>query len=162
MKNKNIIIIIVFVLLLVVIAISFIFLNKNISIDTNNSSESISLNPDVYPLYGGLSWSNASSTDEYSNLVGYEVSASAAKNISNIAEVSSPFEKYYSEKLESLGWTVDNSLAAGGPGSDITAYKKGSEYIIIRFDTNFKGTKANEPVQCPCDVAFYVFSGEIK
>jgi hypothetical protein len=166
---KNIIIIIVFVLVFAGIAISFLFLNKSIiknkntsAANINETSKTVSLNSDVYPLYSGVTWSQDSYTDEYNNLVGYEISANAVNNTYNIAEVSTPFEKYYADKLTSLGWNVDNSRAAGGPGVEITAYKKGDEYIIVRFETNFKGIKIDEPVQCPCNVTFYIFSGKEK
>jgi hypothetical protein len=152
MKNKNIIIIII--LILIGILVGFYFLNKTKPAD-------IVLNADVYPLYSSVTWNKVVPATE-EDLAGFEVSTNAANDISNIAEISTPFEKYYADKLESLGWSIDNSRAAGGPGADITAYKKGDEYIIIRFDTNFKGTQPNALVQCPCDVTFYVFSGKIK
>jgi len=116
------------------------------------------LSPDAYPLFSGVSWgAEQSKTD--SGITGYAVSSVPVENISNPAAFTQPFEQYYAEKLKKAGWSEDISKAAGGPGASVTVYTKGSEYIVTSFSTKFKGGVANEPVQCPCDTTFSVFSG---
>jgi heat shock protein HslJ len=117
-----------------------------------------SLSADVYPAYPNLTWGKEN-LQTYKDISGVETVSSPITNISDLSAVSAPFLKYYKDKLTPLGWTVDNSLAAGGPGSELVGYKKGSEYIILKFTTLFKGGGTNEPVQCPCDISFSVFSG---
>ena len=117
------------------------------------------LSADIYPLYSGATWSEVQ-PKTFEKMTGFEVTAVAAKDTTNITEATSPFEKYYAEKLTAEGWTVDNSLAAGGPGASITAYAKDGNYIIISFSTDFKAGGENEPVQCPCDVSLSIFSGK--
>ena len=116
------------------------------------------LSADVYPLYSGASW-GAEQPKTDMGITGYEVRATPVENISNIAAVSQPFEKYYADKLKAAGWTEDLSMAAGGPGASVTAYKKGNQYIVVSFSTAFHGGGANEPVQCPCDTTLSIFSG---
>ncbi|KKW09519.1 MAG: hypothetical protein UY47_C0016G0006 [Parcubacteria group bacterium GW2011_GWB1_49_7] len=108
------------------------------------------LSADIYPLYSGATWSEVQ-PKTFEKMTGFEVTAVAAKDTTNITEATSPFEKYYAEKLTAEGWTVDNSLAAGGPGASITAYTKDGNYIIISFSTDFKAGGENEPVQCPSE-----------
>lgn len=117
------------------------------------------LSLDAYPLYSGATWSEVQ-PKTFEKMTGFEVTAVAAKDTTNIAEATSPFEKYYADKLTAEGWMLDNSLAAGGPGASITAYTKDGNYIIISFSTDFKAGGENEPVQCPCDVTLSVFSGK--
>jgi hypothetical protein len=119
------------------------------------------LNPDAYPLYSDLSWGSEQAKTFEGKFSGYEVTSIPVTDITDLSVVSTPFDNYYKNKLEAIGWTVDNSLAAGGPGASITAYKKGSDYIIVSFSTKFKGGGTNEPVQCPCDITMSVFSGAL-
>lgn len=116
------------------------------------------LNADAYPLYSGLSW-GAEQSAVIEKLSGYEAISAPITNITDLSAVSAPFDAYYKNKLEAAGWTVDNALAAGGPGASITAYKKGSEYIVVSYTTKFNGGGPDEPEQCPCDISFSVFSG---
>jgi len=113
---------------------------------------------DVYPLYGSLTWGTVVATTSRL-LTGSIVTSQPITNISDISAITAPFEKYYKDKLQSLGWSMDNSQAAGRPGSDVTGYKKGDEYIILSYRTVFHGGGANEPVACPCDTSFSVFTG---
>ena len=69
-----------------------------------------------------------------------------------------PFDKYYASKLGALGWKVDNSLAAGGPGRGQVVYRKGSGFIAINFWTDFHTISSTSPMQCPCDVTLKLFS----
>jgi hypothetical protein len=115
------------------------------------------LDADVYPLFGDVTWGVARNKS-FGQIAGSEVVSQPIMNTNNLSKEFMPFDAYYSTKLKALGWTVDNSLAAGGPGASITAYKKGGKYIITSYTTNFKGGGPNEPVQCPCDITFSVFS----
>lgn len=116
------------------------------------------LNADAYPLYSGLSWV-AEQQSTLENLSGYEAISAPITNITDLSAVSTPFDAYYKNKLETSGWAVDNALAAGGPGDSITGYKKGNEYILVSYTTKFHAGGVNEPEQCPCDISFSVFSG---
>lgn len=115
------------------------------------------LNMDVYPLYSGLVW-GSELTDTFAGMDGYSVQSDSLTDIVDIAAVTQPFEKYYADLLIEEGWTEDISMAAGGPGSAIIAYKKGSEYIILQYTSAFGVNNENEPAQCPCEVTFKIFS----
>ena len=116
---------------------------------------------DAYPLYAGVSWGTEHAA-ENGDLVGWEVTAPAATDTDNIASATQPFETYYQEKLIAAGWRVDNTRAAGGPGASVTAYEKDGQYLVISFQTDFKGTVPDAPVQCPCDVTLSLFSGVVR
>ena len=116
------------------------------------------LTADAYPLYAGATWGTEQSKIDM-GITGYKISATPVENISNIAGVTQPFEKYYADKLKAAGWAEEPSLAADGPGASITAYRKGNEFIVISFSTDFKGGGKDEPVQCPCNTTLSVFSG---
>lgn len=120
----------------------------------------------VYPLYSGISWgAEEAATDTIplngtqTTLIGYRVTSETVPNITNIAAVSTPFETYYRQKLQAAGWTRDTMLEAGGPGSSISGYTKGGDYIIISYATVFHAGGTNEPVQCPCDTTLSIFYG---
>jgi membrane-bound inhibitor of C-type lysozyme len=119
----------------------------------------LSLNADVYPLYENLSW-QGEGVGEYGDMNGYMVVSEPIPNITDIAAITQPFEKYYADQLIRQGWEEDISMAAGGPGSAVIAYKKGSEYIILQYTSEFGVNNENEPAQCPCSVQFSVFSGK--
>ena len=119
----------------------------------------VSLTEDVYPLYTNLVWGTPSPTTTLS-FGGYEAVSQPIKNISNLSAVFMPFEAYYKQKLEALGWSVDTSLAADGPGSSVTVYQKSGAYVVLSYNTVFNGGSANGPATCPCDVSFSVFTGE--
>jgi hypothetical protein len=119
----------------------------------------LSLNVDVYPLYENLSW-QGEEVGEYGDMTGYVVNSEPVPNITDISAITQPFETYYADILTSKGWEEDVSMAAGGPGSAVIAYKKGSEYIILQYTSEFGVNNENEPAQCPCSVQFSVFSGK--
>jgi hypothetical protein len=114
--------------------------------------------PDVYPLYSGVSWGDESTTT-YEQFSGYQLTSAIQPDITNIAGISVPFENYYATKLVAAGWSIDNSLAAGGAGSEIIAYKKGNDEIIISYNSLFNMGSPNSPAQCPCEVTLQIFSG---
>ncbi len=120
----------------------------------------------VYPLYSGISWgAETPSTDSIpmgerpTKLTGYRITSETIQNITDIGAVSTPFEQYYRQKLQAAGWTRDIQLEAGGPGSSISGYTKGSAYVIISYGTVFHAGGVNEPVQCPCDTTLSIFYG---
>lgn len=120
-----------------------------------------SLNPDLYPLYAGVTWSSVkSSTVE--GAVGYEVVSNPILNISNIAASSTPFYNYYKNKLAQAGWTQDMSREAGGPGAEVSVYTKGNQFIIVSFTTIFHIKPTDAPEHCPCDLQFTLVSGETR
>lgn len=122
---------------------------------------------EIYPLYPGISWGPEMSATDTMPLngiqtvfTGYGVTSQTVKNITNIAAVTTPFEKYYRNKLKAAGWVMDNYLLASGPGSNIVVYTKGDDYMVISFATVFHAGGVNEPVQCPCDTTLSIFNGK--
>ncbi len=126
--------------------------------EASTPSVTLRLASDTYPLYTGVAWGAvfATTTDVLS---GYEADAASARDITNIAAVTTPFERYYAAKLPPLGWVIQQNLTASGPGSNITVYKKGSEYLVVGFRTVFKDLAPDRPEQCPCDTTLYLMSG---
>ena len=121
---------------------------------------------DAYPLYSGIAWGAEEAATETvflngtsTTLTGYRVTSETIDNITDIGAVSTPFETYYRQKLQAAGWTRDTMLEAGGPGSSISGYTKGGDYIIISYATVFHAGGTNEPVQCPCDTTLSIFYG---
>ena len=122
---------------------------------------------DIYPLPSGITWNAAQAAtvlpgDENVSapLVGIKIVSQPITNITDLATPSTPFENYYKAKLAAAGWTVDNALAAGGPGADIVGYKKGNNYIILEYTSVFKNNGGgNSPETCPCDLTFSIFAG---
>jgi membrane-bound inhibitor of C-type lysozyme len=118
----------------------------------------LSLNVDVYPLYENLSW-QGEEVGEYGDMNGYVVNSEPVPNITDIASLTQPFEKYYADLLTTQGWEEDISMAAGGPGSAVIGYKKDNDYIVLQYKSDFGVNNENEPAQCPCSVQFSIFSG---
>ncbi|MCL5017277.1 MAG: hypothetical protein M1155_01260 [Patescibacteria group bacterium] len=124
------------------------------------------LNSDLYPIYSGISWGTEESatttmrtkTDEFP-INGYKITSQTINNITNIAAITTPFEKYYREKLLAAGWRQNIYMEAGGPGSSIEGYSKGKSVITIEFDSVFTVKNPNEPEQCPCNTTLSIFSG---
>jgi membrane-bound inhibitor of C-type lysozyme len=116
------------------------------------------LNADVYPLYPDLNW-QSEEVSEYGDIKGYVVTSEPQANISDISSITQPFETYYADILISKGWEEDISMAAGGPGSAIIAYKKDSDYVVLQYKSEFGVNNENEPAQCPCSVTASIFSG---
>jgi hypothetical protein len=124
---------------------------------------------DIYPLYPGLAWGdketatiNPGEQNVPEPLMGTEIKSQPITNISDLTAVSLPFENYYKKKLDALGWTQDQMLAAGGPGAAVIGYKKGTNYIILEYTTDFKGGGTDSPETCPCDTSFSVFEGSAE
>jgi hypothetical protein len=128
-------------------------------VTTTPSTTTSHLSSDVYPLYTGVTW-GGEQQGSLESLSGYGVNSVPVTNVTDLATVFTPFDRYYANKLLGAGWTIDNSRAADGPGSSITAYQKGGKYIFVSHNAVFKGTLPNQPVQCPCDVTLSVFTTE--
>jgi hypothetical protein len=122
---------------------------------------------DIYPLPSDITWNAAQVAtvlpgDENvpAPLVGIKI---VSQPITNITDLAAPFENYYRTKLVAAGWTVDNAMAAGGPGTDIVGYKKGNDYVILEYTSVFKNNGGeNSPETCPCDLTFSIFSGTVE
>ena len=99
----------------------------------------------------------ATSSTDYGQVV--EVRAMAATNTMDIAAASTPFTKYYNDKLTAGGWAQDMMKEAGGPGAEISVYKKGDQFIVVMFSSVFHVMPADAPEQCPCDVELMLASG---
>jgi hypothetical protein len=125
---------------------------------------------DIYPLSSGITWNAAQAATVLPGdenvpppLVGIKIVSQPITNITNVATPSTPFENYYKAKLAAAGWTVDNAIAAGGPGAEIDGYKKGSDYIILKYTSVFKNNGGgNSPETCPCDLTFSIFAGTLE
>ena len=116
---------------------------------------------DVYPLYGTGPWSMPVAESFIVGTTTYTgVSASfvAATSTMNPAAVFAPFENYYDQKLKASGYTIDNSLAAGGHMGGQTAYRKGSSLVLTRFRIDYHTVPKDAPSTCPCDVTLSLFS----
>ncbi|HEX8946668.1 MAG TPA: hypothetical protein VF829_00425 [Candidatus Paceibacterota bacterium] len=121
------------------------------------------LSPDAYPLYNAVSW-NAPETESFiigtTTYSGTSVTSVPVTGTMDPGSVFTPFERYYSQKLAALGYSVDNALAAGGHVGGQTAYRKGDSLILTRFHINYHTLPANAPSECPCDVTLSLFSTE--
>ncbi len=119
------------------------------------------LSSDIYPLYGGADWNKPQverftiGTTTYS---GASVASVPVIATMNPSAVFTPFENYYAQKLRSLGYAVDNQLAAGGHTGGQTAYRRGSSLVLTRFSIVYRTVPTNAPSECPCDVTVSVFS----
>ncbi len=115
---------------------------------------------DLYPLYSA-SWNTphlVSLDIPPAPLYGTGIEAVVATSTMNPGAAFSPFDTYYANKLKALGWRVDNSLAAGGPGRGQVVYRKGTGFIAVNFWTDFQTVSSTSPMQCPCDVTLKLFS----
>ncbi len=119
------------------------------------------LSPDAYPLFPALSW-KSEQPGIYDDIRGYQALSIPLTNLTDIASATLPFETYYAAKLKGAGWLEDKGLDAGGPGSELTAYKNTSGYIVVGYTSAFHAGGTSTPEECPCDVTFNVFSGSIQ
>lgn len=134
------------------------------SADTSGASADTQagLFEDVIPMYDGVTWGEPQVATSDFGLQGVEVVSEPVFDVTNIAAITQPFEKYYHDKLLAAGWVMDNSKAAGGPGAEVIGYKKGSEYVILSYISDFKVDYPDAPSECPCDVTFAVFNGSAQ
>lgn len=115
------------------------------------------LNPAVYPLYGGVTWRAPYLASE-NGLSGIEMNAVTVNDTMDIGAITTPFSAYYEQLLASSGWQKDLAREAGGPGSSVEAYVKGSSHILVMYSSVFKVQSADAPEQCPCNVTLTLFS----
>ena len=136
---------------------------KNIKVVENSQpQETKNLSNDLYPLYQNLSWGSevSSSQDTHGlKLSGFKI---VSKNIldGEYYKLDTSFEKYYDTKLTSLGWVRDSQFQADGAGSSNWSYTKGDERIIFYYNSTAINQKPNEPLSCPCNMVFEIFSGK--
>ncbi len=123
------------------------------------------INKDAYPLYTGVEWGSETAGTRIIGgvtLSGYEVRSAMQKDLTDLSAVSLPFVMYYKNKLLAHGWKEDLDLAADGPGSGLTVFRKGAEYLVLGFSSDFKVPGKNAPDQCPCDLTMSVFNASAK
>lgn len=128
---------------------------------TSGFGHTTRLDADVYPLYSGVTWGKATATTSPGLGQISEVQALAASGTMDIASVTQPFTKYYSQKLEAAGWTADPAMDAGAPGAEISVYEKDKQFIEVAYGSFFHNISADAPEQCPCDVTFTLASGTL-
>ncbi len=119
------------------------------------------LSADLAPLYSAAAWSKPALYPlDIPNgpLYGTAVMATATVGTMDPSKAFSPFDEYYSNKLRSLGWKVDQSLLANGPASQQMIYRKDGQLIAVNFNTVFHARSETAPSQCPCDVHLVLFS----
>lgn len=144
------------------------YLEKNnlkkeiINLENNKFEETKNLSADLYPLYQNLSWGSeaSSSLDTHGlKLSGFKI---VSKNIldGEYSKLDTSFSEYYDIKLTSLGWVRDNQFQADGAGSSSWSYTKGDERIVFSYDSTAINQKPNEPLSCPCNMVFEIFSGK--
>lgn len=117
------------------------------------------LSADVYPLYPGAQWGTPTATTSPDHGPVTVVKSVPVPDTINIAAVSAPFSKYYDDKLKAAGWVQDMMEEAGGPGAEISVYRKGDQFVVVMFASVFHVRKPDTPVQCPCDVTLTLMSG---
>ena len=119
------------------------------------------LSSDLYPLYSRADWNTSEAesfivgTTWYS---GASIASAVVVDTMDPGSVFTPFERYYDQKLKSLGWQVANDLAAGGHVGGQTGYRKGGVVILTRFQIVYHTVPENAPSECPCDVTLSLFS----
>jgi hypothetical protein len=117
------------------------------------------MSADILPLYTGAEWGEAQATTSPDYGAVTQVQAIAATDTMNIAAASTPFTKYYDDKLKAAGWTQDMAEEASGPGANVSVYRKGDQFIVVMFRSLFKVTHPDAPSECPCDVTLSLMSG---
>lgn len=126
------------------------------------------LSPALTPLYDKATWllpeveTFTIGTTTFHGTSVTSVPQNAGADMMNLSAVITPFEKYYDQKLKSLGYTIDNGLAAGGHVGGQTGYQKDGETILTRFSIDYQNKPGNAPSECPCTVTLSLFSGAVS
>lgn len=116
------------------------------------------LHPDLYPLYTGVTWGEVQAVSTERGPA-YQMQSQPFTDVVNLGEKFVPFEQYYQDKLVKAGWTQDIQEEASGPGSEISVYRKGDQFIVVSYQSTFKVKHADAPSECPCDITFTLASG---
>lgn len=111
---------------------------------------------EAYPFFAGYGWSSEYEANE-EGIPGWEATSTEVTGITDLSKYFVPFLQYYDHKLANADWDTDPTLDAGGPGSEIIAYKRNNDHILIGYKTVFRGGNGG-PVSCPCDLHFIVFA----
>jgi len=155
-------ILLVITIILFAVASSYFLLNS-LKNKENKILEEQNLISGIYPLYPNLSWNNKIEHSDtfYDGLkiIGFKIDS---KNIisDDYYKLDVSFDKYYDDKLSSLGWTRETKYDADGAGSSSRVYKKGEKYIMLSYDSTAINQIPNEPLSCPCNMSFSIFYGE--
>ena len=120
---------------------------------------SYALAADLYPLYPGASWGPVASTTSPDYGPVDVVQSTPFANLTDIAAKSTPFTAYYHALLLKAGWVQDMLREAGGPGSEVSVYTKGNQFIVVSFHSVFHVQSQDAPEECPCDLQFSLMSG---
>jgi len=138
---------------------------KDCLISTEESSttpEKNNLVSDIYPLYSNLLWNNEIATT--TNMFGLQFSGFGidTRYITDdkYNKLDPSFREYYDTKLTAKGWVQNKDYDADGAGSSVWGYTKGKDVIILSYHSTAINQKPNEPLSCPCNMTFYIFSGE--
>lgn len=172
MKKHRIKIVLLLVLAVLCIAYLYFFVLPNsitstvVLRDENTTQASTTKNmvADVYPLYESLTWGDetpVSKTLGTTTVQGFEVSSQDIKNVTDISGYAVPFRHYFDEILSARGWKQDPLYDADGAGSSEWTYTKGSQYIVLSYESASLNQAKDQPFSCPCTTTFEIFSGSI-
>ncbi len=135
--------------------------STSVAATSTNAIAHPALISDLYPPYPGVAW-GASSPEQVTisttTYAGASISAVATTSTMDPGSAFMPFDAYYEKALTQLGWSVDNTLAAGGPMGGQTGYRKAGAVILARFSVVYHTNHADAPSECPCDVTLSLFS----
>ena len=162
-NKKTLLIIIVMIIIIAGASVAIFGWPRAKISQSPDATAELKLADDAYPLYSGAVWGKPSVgtvTLGTSTVSAVEADSVPVMKTMSPADVFLPFENYYAAKLISAGWVVDNSLAADGPGSGITAYRKSGQVMEINYQSQFLNVSDNAPEQCPCNVSLSIVSAK--
>jgi hypothetical protein len=90
---------------------------------------------------------------------GYEITSEPTATTTDISSITEPFRNYYDKTLLALGWSIDPTFQADGPGASVWGFRKGKEILIFSYAPTFLNNQPNQPVQCPCTITFSILGG---
>ncbi len=133
--------------------------SKYMLVEKGSLVEVPALAADLYPLYSGASWGPVAATTSPDYGPVAVVQSTPFTNLTDIAAKSTPFTAYYRARLLKAGWVQDMLREAGGPGSEVSVYTKGTQFIVVSFRSVFHVQPSDAPEQCPCDLQFSLMNG---
>lgn len=113
--------------------------------------------------YPSAPWTRPAATTESTplgNIKGQFIKATISSNQAVLSHFEDP------NYLSSQGYSLDNTLAADGPGSSTWGYSKetnGKKYILLfSYKTKASNAGQNQPLEfiCPCDITVTVFTND--